>query len=406
MLRINSIVKEEIKNPERFLGKNKMTKRIAVLGATGSVGMQALSVAERRGYAVDFLSVGKNVALAEELVRKFKPKAVAVADKNAASALSVALADTSITVLSGAEGILHGIEASSAEVFINSIIGEAGLLPTLKVIDTGKRLALANKESLVIAGEIVMDRVRRGGVELIPVDSEHSAIFQSLKSGRPDQIKRILLTASGGPFYGMTREQLSSVTLADTLAHPTWKMGQKITVDSATLMNKGFEVIEAVHLFGVPAERVKVIIHRESILHSAVEYIDNTVIGELSVPDMRMCVQYAVDYPNRCAATSDELDLIKLSRLTFAEPDYNAFPLLSLATRAVSEGGAMPAVLNAADEVAVAAFLSGEISFVGVMQTVEKTYEKMLGRTAAGIDELIACDREARAIAKQLIKEI
>ena len=378
-------------------------KTIAVLGATGSVGTQALDVARSRGYRVDYISANSATADMERFAREFCPKYVAMADEESARALKCALADTDVTVLSGERGVLEGIALTEASVVVNSIIGEAGLKPTLAVIDSGKRLALANKESLVIAGEIVMSRARANGVEILPVDSEHSAIYQSLKSGKESEIKRILLTASGGPFFGKSREELASVTLADTLAHPTWKMGKKITVDSATLMNKGFEIIEAAHLFGTPADKIQVLIHRESILHSAVEYIDNTVIGELSVPDMRMCVQYAVDYPERCPTSSAELDLFSVGALTFRAPDTEAFPLLALAKRAMIDGGAMPAIVNAADEVAVAAFLDEKLSFLGISEVVINTYERMAGRAASTVDELVAADREARRIAKELI---
>ena len=378
-------------------------KTIAVLGATGSVGTQALDVARSRGYRVDYISANRATADMERFAREFCPKYVAMADEESARALKCALADADVTVLSGERGVLEGIALTEASVVVNSIIGEAGLKPTLAVIDSGKRLALANKESLVIAGEIVMSRARAKGVEILPVDSEHSAIYQSLKSGKESEIKRILLTASGGPFFGKSREELASVTLADALAHPTWKMGKKITVDSATLMNKGFEIIEAAHLFGTPADKIQVLIHRESILHSAVEYIDNTVIGELSVPDMRMCVQYAVDYPERCPTSSAELDLFSVGALTFRAPDTEAFPLLALAKRAMIDGGAMPAIVNAADEVAVAAFLDEKLSFLGISEVVINTYERMAGRAASTVDELVAADREARRIAKELI---
>lgn len=382
-----------------------MSKTIAILGATGSVGLQAADVAGFRGYRVDFMSANRDFAVMENLVRKFSPRAVAMADTASARELSVRIADTDTKVLSGTEGISEGIFSSGSETVVNSIIGEAGLIPTLDVIKSGKRLALANKESLVIAGDIVMGKAREHGVEILPVDSEHSAIFQSLKSGRQSEIKKILLTASGGPFFNKSRAELADVTLADTLAHPTWKMGKKITVDSATLMNKGFEIIEAVHLFGVPADKVEVIVHRESILHSAVEYIDNTVIGEFSVPDMRMCVQYAVDYPERCESASGELDLCALGKLTFREPDYDAFPLLALAKRAVAMGGAMPAVLNAADEVAVAAFLSEKLSFLGICEVVQTVFDKLSDRVAENtLDGIIAADRDARKLAAEEIR--
>ena len=383
-----------------------MQKTISVLGATGSVGRQALDVARERNYTVDFLCANRDALALEGYAREFKPRAVAMADEAMAIDLKARLADTSVKVLIGNEGILEGIAASESEVAVNSILGEAGLMPSLEVIKSGKRLALANKESLVIAGDIVMDAARKSGIEIIPVDSEHSAIFQSLKSGKSEEIKKIILTASGGPFFGKTRAELESVTLADTLAHPTWNMGKKITVDSATLMNKGFEVIEAVHLFGVDADRIEVTVHRESILHSAVEYIDNSVIAELSVPDMRMCVQYAVDYPDRCPSASRELDLFSIGALTFYRPDREAFPFLDLAKRAITLGGAMPAVMNAADEIAVGAFLRGEIAFVDIFRVVTDTFDTLCDRrVVTSLDGIIASDREARRIADEMIKK-
>lgn len=383
-----------------------MTKTIAVLGATGSVGRQALDVALSRGYRVDYMSVGKNAALAEELARLHAPRLLAVADEAAARDLAVRLADTEISVLPGSAGILEGIAATHAETVVNAILGEAGLLPTLAVLDAGRRLALANKESLVIAGELVMARAKETGGWILPVDSEHSAIFQCLQNGRAGEVKRLLLTASGGPFFGYDRAALEKVTLADALAHPTWKMGKKITVDSATLMNKGFEVLEASHLFGISSERVEVVVHRESIIHSAVEYIDNTVIAEMSVPDMRACVQYAVDYPEREEGTVAPLDLFSIGRLTFARPDTATFPLLSLAAEAGRLGGGMGAVLNAADEVAVEAFLREKLTFTGIFSVVTRAFDKMR-RVGVGcersVDALIALDRETRAYTETLI---
>ncbi|MBQ8289380.1 MAG: 1-deoxy-D-xylulose-5-phosphate reductoisomerase [Clostridia bacterium] len=383
-----------------------MKKTIAILGATGSVGTQALDVARARGYGVDFISVGSNIKLAEQIARELKPATVAVADVSRARELRLLLADTDIRILAGEEGIVEGILESRAETVVNSILGEAGLIPTLTVIDAKKRLALANKEALVIAGDIVMSRALSAGVEILPVDSEHCAIYQSLKSGRQNEIKSLVLTASGGPFFGKTRDELRLVTLEETLAHPTWKMGKKITVDSATLMNKGFEIIEAAHLFGVSADKIQVVIHRESILHSAVEYIDNSIIGEMSVPDMRMCVQYAVDYPERHATQSEPLSLEKIGRLTFMSPDTEAFPLLALAKRAMSAGGACPAIVNAADEIAVGAFLRGELKFYRISEAVAETFEKMpYARDERTLDGILAMDREARAICGEIIKE-
>ena len=267
---------------------------LAILGSTGSVGRQALEVAEYHHIPVDYISANASVDLLEEQVRRFSPRLCAVADARAATDLRTRVADTPTRILSGQEGVLAGIGETRAPVAVNAILGEAGLLPSLAVIDAGHRLALANKESLVVAGREVMRRAKEKGVEILPVDSEHCAIFQCLQAGRRSEVRRLLLTASGGPFFGYSRERLARVTRAETLAHPTWQMGAKITVDSATLMNKGFELIEAACLFSLPAEAVTVVVQRQSIIHSMVEYIDNTVIAQLSVPDMRDCVQYAL----------------------------------------------------------------------------------------------------------------
>jgi len=381
-----------------------MSRTVAILGVTGSVGSQALDVVQKRGYRVDLITANRDARGADAAARKLMPDYVAMADEDAARELSSLLSDTNIKVLSGADGICEGISLSKSETVINSIIGEAGLMPTLAAIDANKRVALANKETLVIAGDIVMSRARERGVEILPVDSEHSAIFQSMLSGKRSEVKRLLLTASGGPFYGKSKAELSLVTLEDTLRHPTWKMGRKITVDSATLMNKGFEIIEAAHLFGITSDKIEVVVHRESIMHSAVEYIDNTVIAQLSVPDMRSCVQYALDYPCRMPAVIDELDLFKLGSLTFMRPDTEAFPLLSLAKRAFSLGGAMGAVLNAADEIAVQAFLDGKLSFLGINEVVIETFDKLESRRyESSLDAFIAADRDARKIAEELI---
>lgn len=381
-------------------------RTIAVLGATGSVGTQALDVARTRGYRVDFLCAGKNAAAAESLAREFSPREVAMADENAARDLSARLSDTDIRVLSGKAGILAGIAASGADTFVHAVTGEAGLALTLAVIERGKRLALANKESLVIAGDIVMARAREKNCPILPVDSEHSAIFQSLSAGAHAEIKKIILTASGGPFRGYTREKLSGVTLADTLAHPTWRMGKRITVDSATLMNKGFEIMEASYLFDVPADAVEVVVHPESIIHSAVEYVDNTVVAEMSAPDMRAAVQYAVDYPARFPSAVAPLSFSDLGKLTFAAPDTETFPLLPLAREVFAMGGAMGAVLNAADEVAVAAFLEGKLPFPGIFDTVAETVSSLTAyRFETGLDGRFAAAGEARAAASSILQK-
>ena len=375
----------------------KPTKRIAVLGSTGSVGEQALDVARQQQMQVVAISANRNVARVEAQVREFGVEAVAMADEAVAADLKLRLADTKVRVYSGSNGICDMIRSLNCDVILNSIIGEAGLLPTLAVIESGTRLALANKESLVVAGEIVMKRAREKGVEILPVDSEHCAIFQALKGGKQAEIKKILLTASGGPFFGYTRDQLRDITAAQALAHPTWSMGQKITIDSATLMNKGFEVIEAVHLFDVRPSQVQVVVHRESIIHSMVEYIDNSILAQLSVPDMRLCAQYAITYPDRTEATIRELDFYTLSKLSFAKPDMETFALLACAFDSIEKGGAVPAVLNAANEIAVDAFLHDKISFAAITDSVLSVVNEMADVAAVHtLDGILACDREAR----------
>ena len=378
--------------------------KISVLGSTGSVGEQALDVAEKFGYKVTSISANKNSARVEEQARRFSVSSVAMADENAAKDLKERLADTNIKIYSGDIGICEMIAEDNSETVVNSIIGEAGLLPTLSVIDRGARLALANKESLVVAGDIVMSRARERGVEILPVDSEHCAIFQCLKSGRQAEIKKILLTASGGPFYGYSKEQLKEISVERALAHPTWKMGAKITVDSATLMNKGFEVIEAAHLFGVSSKNIEVVVHPESIIHSMVEYIDNSVIAQLSVPDMRLCIQYAVTYPQRTQAAIEELDLFSVSKLTFKRPDTETFSLLQCAIDSIEKGGALPAVLNAANEVAVGAFLDRKIGFYTITESVCEVCDRLSdAHNAVELKDILAYDKAARELAKSVL---
>ena len=379
---------------------------MVILGSTGSVGEQAIDVARKEGVRVSALSAHSNVKRVEEQAREFDVDYCAMADEEAAKELKIKLADTKIKVFSGSNGICDMIAMADGDVAVNSIIGQAGLEPTLAVIESGKRLALANKESLVVAGDIVMRTAKEKGVEIIPVDSEHCAIFQCMKAGASKEVKKILLTASGGPFYGRTREELDKITVEQALAHPTWKMGAKITIDSATLMNKGFEVIEAVHLFGVDPQNVEVVVHRESIIHSMVEYIDNSVIAQLSVPDMRFCVQYAVNYPERCNAVIDTLDLFSIGALHFARPDYETFSLLACAIESIKRGGALPAVLNAANEVAVAAFLGKEISFYDITELVGATVTQMEDSSKyTSLEDILACDCEARRVMKEKISK-
>ena len=387
------------------MSNTKEKQTISVLGSTGSVGEQALDVADKFGLKVSSVSANTNSKRVEEQARKFSLNSVAMADERAAADLRVRLADTGVKVYAGESGICEMVASEKQDTVVNSIIGEAGLLPTLAVIDSGARLALANKESLVVAGEIVMARARERGVEILPVDSEHSAIFQCLKSGRQSEIKKILLTASGGPFYGYTKEQMKDIKLADALAHPTWKMGAKITIDSATLMNKGFEVIEAVHLFGVDADRIQVVVHRESIIHSMVEYIDNSIIAQMSVPDMRLCIQYAVAYPERSPEIIQELDLFSISLLTFKKPDTETFALLACAIDAIKRGGALPAVLNAANEIAVGAFLQGRAEFYQITESVCEVLSRLGdAEQAHTLESILAYDRAARDEAHRILK--
>ena len=381
-------------------------KRMMILGTTGSVGEQAVDVARENKVRLTGISANKNVARTEEIAREFNVEFCAMADESAAKELRQRLSDTDIKVLAGDDGICEMIARTNNDVVLNSIIGEAGLKPTLAVIDSGARLALANKESLVVAGDIVMARAKEKNVDILPVDSEHSAIFQCLKAGKREEVKKILLTASGGPFFGYTVDMLKNITVEQALAHPTWKMGAKITIDSATLMNKGFEVIEAVHLFGVPADKIEVLVHRESIIHSAVEYIDNSVIAQLSVPDMRLCAQHALTYPERTNAVIDELDLSRLATLSFAKPDYDTFSLLKCAIDSIAKGGALPAVLNAANEVAVAAFLSKRLSFYGICETVTEVVDRLSAATqASSLEDILAYDAEARIEANKIINK-
>lgn len=376
--------------------KDLKTASVAVLGSSGSVGTQALDVCEKLGLRVDALTGGRNDQLLEEQIRRFRPRFCAMADANAARALRTRVRDTDTKIFEGEEGILALIGETDAKTAVNSILGLAGLAPTLAAARRGMRIATANKESIVAAGDLVNAAIRENGAELIPVDSEHSAIFQCLHCGTHGEVKRILLTASGGPFFGYTKEQLERVTRADALRHPTWKMGAKITVDSATLMNKGLEVIEAVRLFGVAPAQITVVVHRESIIHSAVEYIDNAVIAELSHPDMRECVQYALTYPHRVPAVIEPLDLFKVGTLTFKRPDTEAFPLLALAFRAIETGGLMPAVLSAANEAAVSLFLADKIRFAEIAAVVERAMDGFNNKSDFTVEDVFSADREAR----------
>ena len=375
-----------------------------VLGCTGSIGEQALDVAKKTGTPVIAICANRNWQRVAEQAREHNVKYAAMCDEESSASLMLALEDTDIKVFCGVEGICEMISESKeagATFAVNSIIGQAGLLPTLSVLENGIRLALANKESLVVAGEIVMNLAREKGIDILPVDSEHCAIHQCLRAGKKEEVKKIILTASGGPFFGMTKEEMYDLPLSRALAHPTWKMGAKITIDSATLMNKGFEIIEAAHLFGLTADKIDVLVHRESIIHSMVEYIDNSVIAQLSIPDMRHCVQYALDKADRGEGVIEPLDLAKISKLTFARPDREAFALLDLALYSLDKGGATTAVLNAANEVAVAAYLNEKIKFGQITECVCHTvYAMPEASEIHTLDGIFEADIKAREIAK------
>ncbi len=376
-----------------------------LLGSTGSIGEQAICVARKRGFGIRSICANKNYKRVEEQAREFKPKLCAMNDPDAARELKTRLADTDIKVLSGEDGILEAISLSDAEVSLNAIIGKAGLLPSIEIIKNKKRLALANKESLVVAGDIVMPLAKEEKVSIVPVDSEHCAIHQCLRSGKKNEVKKLIVTASGGPFFNYSKEDLENVTAKNALMHPTWSMGAKITIDSATLMNKGFELIEASHLFDISIDKIEAIVHRESIIHSMVEYIDNSIIAQMSVPDMKYCIQYGISGAERMDAVIDELDLSKISSLSFYEPNYELFPLLKCAINCKMDGGAMPAVLNAANEVAVEAFLNDKISFVGIHETVLKVVEDLnYCKNYTALEDIINSDREARKLANSIIR--
>ena len=370
-------------------------KRLIILGSTGSIGVQALEVAERNGYRVTALAAGKNTQLLEKQARKFKPDIVAVSDESAAQDLKIRLQDTDIKVLVGQDGVCAAAQYEG-DIVLNAIVGIAGLRPTLAAIDAGKTIALANKETLVAGGEIVNRRLKETGVKLLPVDSEHSAIFQSLQGAPHGSVKKILLTASGGPFYGKTKKDLESVTVKDALNHPNWSMGAKITVDSATLMNKGLEVIEAVRLFDVAPDDIEVLVHRQSIVHSGIELSDGAVIAQLGTPDMRLPIQYALTYPERADFAFEHLSLADIGSLTFARPDTDTFRCLHICIEAVKRGGLAPAAVNGANEEAVALFLSGKIKFLQIAEMAQKALDSVNNKKEYTIEDVFEADKAAR----------
>ena len=347
-----------------------MSKTVTVLGSTGSIGTQALEVIEMQGYEVKALTASVRVDEIEKQIRRFKPSYAAMVDEKAAQELKIRVADTNTKVLPGLQGVCE-CASLGADYVLNSIVGMAGLEPTLSAIDAGSEIALANKETLVAGGQLVMKRAKEKGVNILPVDSEHSAIFQSMQGCRDKkEIKKLILTASGGPFFGKKRDELANVTVKEALNHPNWSMGAKITIDSATMMNKGLELIEAIWLFSMEPKDIDIVVHRQSVVHSLVEYCDNSVIAQLGVPDMRIPIQYALTYPNRIPSPVSELSLTDYGTLTFDKPDYETFGLINICRKAINDGGLYPACANAANEEANLAFRQGKIKFLQIEELV------------------------------------
>lgn len=375
------------------------TKRLVLLGSTGSIGTQTLDVAEECGYEVLALAAGRQVAPLEEQIRRFQPRYAAMFDEAAAADLRTRVADLNVTVLSGIDGLCELASLPEADLVLNAVVGMVGLQPTLAAVNAGHDVALANKETLVAGGALVMDAVHEKGVRLLPVDSEHSAIFQCLQGAPAEKcaIKRLILTASGGPFFGKTAGELETVTLQDALKHPNWSMGAKITVDSASMMNKGLELIEARWLFDMAPEKIDVVVHRESIIHSLVEYVDNAVIAQLGVPDMRVPIQYALTYPARTPSPVGELSLSQIGQMTFYAPDEDTFRCLPICREAITIGGMTPAAVNGANEQAVALFMEGKIGFMDIPRLVEKALYASWPKNG-DVTTVLDTDRAAREL--------
>lgn len=381
-------------------------QQICILGSTGSIGTQALDVIRQHSdrYEAYCLTANNSVDKLVAQAREFSPACVVIANEDHYKEVQDALSDRpDIKVYAGKEALNEVVEAGPVDMVLASMVGFSGLVPTIHAIKAGKKICLANKETLVVAGELILDLVRRHHVALLPVDSEHSAIFQCLYGEDADQVDKILLTCSGGPFRLFTQEQLEHVTAADALKHPTWDMGAKITIDSASLMNKGFEVMEARWLFGVPADRIEVLIHPQSVIHSGVQFVDGAVKAQLGVPDMRLPIQYAFSFPERLPLQGERLDLFKMGHLDFFRPDQEKFRCLALAYEAIGKGGNMPCILNAANEVANLAFRQGRLSFLGMADVISKTMEQATFDATPDLEVYLQTDREARAIASGLI---
>lgn len=380
-----------------------MTKKIAILGSTGSIGTQALQVIEEHSdlYEAYVLTANRSAGKLIEQARRFKPEAVVIADETFYESVRDALADLPIKVYAGANALCEVVQDRNVDIVLASMVGFAGLMPTISAIKAGKAIALANKETLVVAGELINGLANEYKVPILPVDSEHSAIFQCLEPG--NRIEKILLTASGGPFRKYSLEEIAKVTKDQALAHPTWKMGSKITIDSATMMNKGFEVIEAKWLFGVAPEQIQVVVHPQSVIHSMVQFEDGAVKAQLGMPDMRLPIQYAFSYPKRLRSSFDRLDFFKLGGMTFEEPDMERFRCLALAYEALKQGGNMPCIVNAANEVVNRAFLEDKISFLRMSEVIEETMKKVSFDASPDLDVYMDTDRVARIVASKMI---
>lgn len=381
-------------------------RKISILGSTGSIGTQTLEVVEiLENIKVMAITGNSNVKLLEEQARKFQPELIAVMDEKNAEILKEKLSDLNIRVVSGMNGLVEAATYEGVDTVVTSVVGNVGLKPTFEAIRAGKNIALANKETLVSAGQLVMDLAKKHNINIYPVDSEHSAIFQSLQGNEGNKIERILLPASGGPFRGKNREELLHVTAADALKHPNWSMGNKITIDSATLMNKGLEVMEAKWLFGVDVDQIEVLVHPQSIVHSAVEYEDGAIVAQLGEPDMRVPIQYALTYPKRIKNPFPRVDFTQRNNLTFDKPDMETFKCLSLAYRALKTGGTLPAVLNGANEVAVARFLKGEIGFLDIPELIEQTMDAYTVKYEYTLEDLLEADAWAKDYAAKVVFE-
>ena len=381
-------------------------KRLAILGSTGSIGTQTLQVVESNPglFSVELLTANNNVELLVAQALKFNPNAVVIANKDKYLQVKEALSEKDIKVFAGEESIAQAVTMSTIDIVVTAMVGYSGLLPTVRAMEAGKTIALANKETLVVAGELIMAMQKKYKCAILPVDSEHSAIFQCLV-GEGSPIEKILLTASGGPFRGMKRKDMAGIKAADALKHPTWKMGPKVTIDSASLMNKGFESMEAKWLFGVQPDQIKVVVHPQSIVHSMVQFEDGSIKAQLGVHDMRLPIQYALTYPQRVKSCFDRVDFAALGHLDFEDPDIETFRNLSLAFEAMDKGGNMPAILNAANEIAVAAFLKDGISFLGMSDLISEVMGRVAFIRTPGLDDYAATDREARAVARDLINK-